>query len=169
MKNFKHLLAFTLTAIMGLSSFGTTASAAGNPDEIPSSNIEENVYEFEVTPNMVTSDGIIALSTFSLDVDQTFTFSGSHRGGDRTYSGNKLRYAITITDANGNAVDNTVSISLYDYNHSYALKYHNLKADGSTTVIYDVPITSGRTYYFKYARTSGTSRTLKVHMQIWSY
>lgn len=169
MKMCKQLLAFSLAAVMSLCSLSTNAFAAETHEFTAPSSLEETVYEFDVTPDMINQDGIIPLSTSSLEVDQTFTMTSSHRGGDRSYSKNKLQYAITITDANGNAVDNTVAIRLYDYNHTYSLKYHNLKADGSTTVIYDVPITAGRLYYFTYTKSSGTTRTLKVRMQIWSY
>ncbi len=170
MKFFNMFLAFSLAFIMSLSSFGTIASAEeSQTPALSSTSEEENVYEFDVPQDEVAQNGIMPLSTFLLEVDQTFTMNSSHRGGDRAYSGNKMQYAITITDEYGNPVDNTVSIRLYDYNHTYSLKYHNLKADGSTTVISNVSITAGRIYYFKYAVTSGASRNLKVHMRIWSY
>lgn len=122
-------------------------------------------YEAEINPEDFNNpSGIVALS-----LDQSFTMTSSHRGGDRTYSGNYLQYSVTVTDTNGNAVDNTVSVKLYDYNHSYALSNTSVKADGSTTTVRNVSITPGRVYYFKYARTSGASRTLKVRMRITDY
>lgn len=124
-------------------------------------------YEMEVTPEMA-AEGNVGIMPCA-DIDQSFTMTTSHRGGDRTYSGEYLRYSVTITDANGNAVDNTVSVQLWDYNHSYALKETSVDADGMTVTKNGVDITPNRMYYFKYVLTYGTTRTLRVRMQITSY
>lgn len=136
---------------------GTECDADGN---------EMAVYEFEVTPETI-ADGDYGIMPLSLD--QSFTMGYTHRGGDRTYSGNKLRFSATVTDQNGNAVDNWVSVQLYDYNHTGALTGISVYANGGTTTSSEISITPGRVYYFKYTRTSGASRTLKVHMRITDY
>ena len=120
----------------------------------------------EVTPEML-ANGDVAIASTSLD--QTFNMTTSHRGADRSYPDNYLSYSITVTDVNGNAVDNTISVQLFDYNHSYPLKDTRVDADGSTTTIPRVSITANRVYYFRYVLTYGTIRTLRVRMQIYSY
>lgn len=120
------------------------------------------VYEFDIVQE--GEYGIMPLS-----LDQSFTMGSYHRGADRSYSGSKLQYAVTVTDVNGYAVDNMISVELHDYNHSYALSTLNVKADGSTVAIPNIPITPGSLYYFEYSRISGASRTLKVRMRITDY
>ena len=107
------------------------------------------------------SSGISTLAT----IDQTFTMTSYHRGADRTYSTSNLKYMITITDTNGNATSDKVTVSLKDYNSS-TISYV-VNADGSTFSKNAISIVAGRVYYFTY--TNSGSSTLSVHMVITSY
>lgn len=178
MKVFKKVATMFLAVLMLMSSLTANAMAVEPGDDLPAANTAKLVsmeynadgtrtatYEVAVPQTSATGDyGIMPLA-----IDQTFTMTSSHRGGDRTYSGNKLQFSVSITDANGNAVDNTVSVQLHDYNHSYALISANVTANGSMKTESDISITPGRTYYFYYKVLSGASRTLKVRMIIRDY
>ena len=178
MKVFKRTIATILASIMMICSTALQVSAIENEAltipvtaelvdvQTAANGVTISTYEMEVTPDMVSEGGIAVAST---SLDQSFNMTTSHRGADRTYPDNYLNYSITVTDANGNAVDNTISVQLWDYNHSYALTDTRVKADGSTTIIRAVPITANRVYYFRYVLTAGTTRTLRVRMQIYSY
>lgn len=179
MKNFKRFTGMFLAGAMMLSSTAFQVSAIENEvsvipataeivDVQKGSNGETiTTYEMEVTPEMLAEGdyGIMPCA----DVDQTFTMTTSHRGADRTYSGNYLQYSVTVTDVNGNAVNNSISVQLWDYNHNYPLMDTSVNADGFTVTKSQVSITSGRVYYFKYVLTSGTIRTLRVRMRITAY
>lgn len=178
MKAFKKMATMFMAVLM-ICSLTANAMAAEAGEMTPNCNAAElvsvehdadgteiAVYECELTPE-ATADGDYGIMPLSLD--QTFTMGSTHRGGDRTYSGNKLQISVKITDANGNAVDNRVSVQLHDYNHSYALFSANVNADGGMKTESGISITPGRTYYFYYQVLSGASRTLKVRMIITDY
>lgn len=177
MKGFKRFTSMLLAGTMMLASTVVQASAIENEvsaipvtAEIVDVQTGENgetitTYEMEITPENA-NEGIAIAST---SLDQTFNMTTSHRGADRTYPDNYLNYAITVTDVNGNAVDNIIAVQMYDYNHTYPLKDTRVHADGSTTAVRGVSITPNRVYYFRYTLTSGTTRTLRVRMQIYSY
>ena len=93
--------------------------------------------------------------------------TASHTGSTRTYYGNTLKYGITVTDVNGNAVDNIVAIRLYRSNGSLVSE-DQVWCNGIQN-IRKASISSGSAYYFKYLLAYGTTRTLKVHMYITSY
>lgn len=176
---FRKVSMLIMVAIIAITSISSTSFAATKSniefDQYPDYELidvtydEEGrrteTYEFDLAENAITEDNGILL----LSVNQTFTFTGTHRGADRTYSGNYLQYTIKITDSNGNSVDNTVLVELYDYNHTNPLSSTSVSANGSSTVVSGISITSGRTYYFYYTTTSGTSRALKVQMSITDY
>lgn len=157
-------IALALTVILSMGSMPMLTYAADVTDDCNQVEVIENDGEV-IYDEEITIDSTLA-SISSLD--QTFTMTTYHRGADRKYTGNRLQYSITVTDANGNAVNNAISVRLYDYNHSYALADTQVDADGSRTTL-TVSITPNRTYYFKYVLTYGTTRTLKVRMQIKSY
>lgn len=173
----KKITTLLMAAIMTICSFGTTVMAAETDNvmmvqpetmklvdvEIDEDGNRTEVYEMEI-PVEEQGEGAVAFA-----LDQSFNMTGSHRGGDRTYSGSRLQYAVTVTGSNGSAVDATVSVQLHDYNHGYALSNANVRADGSTTVVPNVSITPNRVYYFTYAQTSGTIRALTVRMRITDY
>lgn len=167
MRNFRRLGALLLTALMIIGTTNTTAFAADVSQNNESNVITkpETVYEFEITPEMVNADGsgIMPMST----IDQSFNMTTSHTGSTRTYYGNTLRYGISVTDANGNAVDNIVAIRLYRSNGSLVSE-DQVWCNGIRNVR-EAPISSGSAYYFKYLLAYGTTRTLKVHMYITSY
>lgn len=178
MKGLKRLTSMLIAGVMMLASTAIQASAIENEGtaipataEIIDVQTGENgetitTYEMEVTPEMAANGGVAVAST---TLDQSFNMTTSHRGADRKYPDNYLSYSITVTDVNGNAVNNTISVQLWDYNHGYALVDTRVDADGSTTTLPRVSITANRTYYFKYVLTAGTTRTLRVRMQIYSY
>ncbi len=179
MKSFKRLISALVAGTMMICSFAIPTFAC-EAEENEMLNIAEVVnveygengetittYEMEITPEMA-ADGDYGIMPLA-DIDQTFTMTTSHRGADRTYSGNYLKYSVTVTDSNGNAVANTISVQLKDYNHSYPLVDSRVDADGSTNTFSKISITPGRVYYFYYVLTSGTTRTLRVRMQITSY
>lgn len=153
----KKMFSLILAVIMAMSCMCMTSFAAEETTDEPI------LYSYEVTSDMLEEGVAVPFA-----IDQTFTMTTTHRGADRTYSGNTLRYAVTITDANGNAVDNQVRVDLHDYNSSVALQSCGIDADGYTHV-FDVSITSGRVYYFKYTKIAGTTRTLRVNMYIYAY
>lgn len=160
MKIFKRIQIMILALVMCLGTVGgTTAFAA----EIPEETVE--TLEFEITPN--ENNGEISLMATS-NVDDTFNVYLSHTGSSRTYSGRYIRYSIEITDTNGNAVDNILAVRLYDSTGSLKSE-GQFWANGSLNIIQDIPVSSGRSYYFQYLLAYGTARTLRVHMEISSY
>lgn len=98
-------------------------------------------------------------------IDDTFTIGSSYRGPDRTFSANRLYVRAIITNTSGNAVSNSVTISLNDYNGNAVL--WSVPADGN---IYGktFQIVSGRVYYFNYVRV-GEARNLKLRIIIDPY
>lgn len=168
---FNRFLAFVLAAVLAVSGFTMTAAAATPVAEATAAETTaaENpqTITFQITSE--GDEGIIAVPMSStIEVDQTFSMTTSHRGADRTYYGNRMRYVVTITDADGNSVDNAVAVELWDYNHGTAIQSSNVSANGNSYG-YTVPITNGQVYYFKYTKISGTTRTLLVHMTINAY
>ena len=157
-----RILSLVLVLAMTIGAFGTTAIAAEEAE-----TNEATVLEFEITSEMPDS-GVIAVPMDARSIDQSFNMTTSHRGADRTYSGTTLGYGVTITGADGNACDATVTVALWDYNHGTAIKADSVRANGSL-YYFTCPITSGRVYYFRYTKTSGTAGTLTVRMQIHSY
>lgn len=155
----KKIMSLLMVAVMAITTLSVPVSAAEAVEAVEEPVM---VYSFEIDPN--SDESIMVLSD---EVDQTFNMTTSHRGADRTFAGSNLRYVVTITDANGNAVDNTVVVKLNDYN-SGTIHSLNAKANG-TSYGNDVPITPGRTYYFTYTKISGTTRTLRVNMYFYSH
>ena len=167
---------FAMAIITLILSSSTVAFAAENETEC---TMEENIvsveqlengktrttYEFEVEPEEVDENGI---ATYA--VDSSFTMTGTYyRGADRKYNGNYLSYNITVTGANGNAVDKAVSAQLWDYNGN-CLSVCTVTADGSTTTVPNISIVANRMYYFKYYLVSGSTSNLRIRMVIdtWS-
>lgn len=157
-----RILSLLLVLAMTVGAFGTTAIAAEEAE-----TNEATILEFEITSEMPDS-GVIAVPMDARSIDQSFNMTTSHRGADRTYSGTTLGYGVTITGADGNACDATVKVELHNYNQATAIQACSVDADGSLNY-YTCPITSGRVYYFTYTKTSGTTGTLTVRMQIHSY
>lgn len=163
MRKFKAIHILVLALIMVLGTMSTTASAA----ELPETNDEAIAsYDFVITPDKLESSDISILSTSF--VNNTFNVTNSHTGSSRTYSGKYLRYTITITDINGNPVNNILAVRLYDSNNTLK-REDQFWADGGLNIIQNIPINSGTAYHFQYLLAYGTSRTLRVHMEISSY
>lgn len=159
MKTFKHFSSLMLVAIMMICSVNITAFAAEN-NTLPKS---DTVIEFEITPEIASNSGEVAVATTVLAND-TFNVTGTHTGSTRTYYGNTFNYHITITDTNGNPVGNILSVQLYNSSNSQ-VDEKQFWADGKTYVCgYNIPY--GSAYYFKYALAYGDMRTLKIHMVI---
>ena len=157
-----RILSLLLVLAMTVGAFGTTAIAAEEAE-----TNEATILEFEITSEMPDS-GVIAVPMDARSIDQSFNMTTSHRGADRTYSGTTLGYGVTITGADGNACDAVVAVELYDYNHGSYIKRSEVPANNSLNY-YTCPITSGRVYYFRYTKISGTTSTLTVRMQIHSF
>ena len=173
-RNFKRISNLVLALAIMLCSFVTPCFAQEDVEQTSTVVQETELIEAEVEtvqpgvevisfeiPADAAEEGTVVVPRA---VDQSFTMTTYHRGADRTYSANNLWFVVTITDANGNPVDNRVVVSLNDYN-SGAISSMSVDADG-TSYGHDVPIVSGRTYYFTYTKTGGTTRTLRVRMYI---
>lgn len=160
MKNFKRFSSLMLVAIMMICSVSTTAFAAENNTLSES----DTVMEFEITPEMVSRAAAV---TPGNPVDNTFNVTGSHTGSRRTYYGNTLRYKITVTDTNGNPVGNILSVQLYNSSNGL-INENQMWADGASYT-YNISISYGSEYYFKYALAYGDMRTLRIRMVIIAY
>lgn len=176
MKFFKNFIAVLMAMLLSVGSVPMMAMAAEVGDnttkqfeavELVEVEYDEDGRKTEVYEFDIVQEGEYGIMPYSLD--QSFTMGSYHRGADRSYSGRKLQYSVTVTDVNGNAVDNMIAVDLHDYNHSYGISGVNVKADGATITIPNISITPGRLYYFEYTRISGASRTLKVRMRITDY
>ena len=150
-----------LAIVVCIAMLSTTAFAEEQPkatDEVI------GTYDFEISPS--ENGGTVSLMSTS-NVNDTFNVTGQHTGSSRIYSGNHIRYIITITDSNGNPADNILAVRLC---RNGSIKRENqFWANGSTSIIQDIPVESGVPYYFEYLLAYGTVRTLKVHMIIESY
>lgn len=158
--NCMRIFSLFFAVIMLVSCFGMTSVCAAAEEPETYKTLEQTL-DFEITSE--SGEGYVVMPRA---IDQTFTMTSSHRGADRTYSGSYLTYSVSITDANGNACDNLVRIELFDYNNASARHTSGVQANGNFYVYANIPITSGRVYYFRYTVTSGAARTLRVHMQI---
>lgn len=170
MRNFKRFGALLLTALTIIGTTNTTAFAADSSQIAePDATLEtENVYEFEITPEMVKADGSVIMPVSQNGIiDQSFYMTTSHTGSTRTYYGNTLKYGITVTDVNGNAVDNILALRLHRSDKSL-ISEDQVWCNGGQYVN-KASISSGSAYYFEYLLAYGTVRTLKVHMYITSY
>lgn len=121
-------------------------------------------YDFEITPDM--REGVLALER--ANVDNTFNVYGSHTGSTRQYYGSKLKYTVTITDANGRSADNILAIRLCQPGGSI-VNESQFWADGAGHLVTGLPISSGGSYYFQYIQAYGNLRTLRVRMVITAY
>lgn len=77
-----------------------------------------------------------------------------------------MTYEVTVIGSDGKPYNQTVTLQLWDYNHSYALHENNVVANGGTTKVRNISITNNRTHYFKYY--SSGEHSLKVSMVIYT-
>lgn len=169
-KEYVTRLIMTFMLLMGVFSTNIYAKECENEQVVgekiisvdkSSSGKTSTTYELELIPQNIDENGV---ATYA--IDSSFTMKSSYyRGADRKYSGNKLSYAITVTGANGQAVDKQVSAQLWDYNGN-CLSVCTVSANGSTTIVPSISIVSNRTYYFKYYLATGSSSNLKIRMVI---
>ena len=160
MKNFRNYLIATLATIISIFTVGTVPCFASNNTD----------FEYKATMELqpgetIDIDDVISTLSTSSGVDQTFNIGSYHRGGDRSYSTSHLRFKVTITDTNGNATSDNVTITLKDYNMN--TQSWTIAANGTTSIRNGISIVAGRLYYFTY--TNSGSKTLKVHMVITPY
>ena len=163
-QTFKKLQAVLVAAVLAFCGFTTTAFAAEEQSAINVDMTEEHgSYEFDITPDMVDENGMVAISKGS--IDQSWNFTHTHQGSNRTYSSSSISFSAKITDSNGNAVGDQISIDLKESNgvtHGHYTAY----ADGTWYGNNNIPIVSGDTYYFYYTNESSSSRTMKIRMII---
>jgi len=159
MKTFKRFSTLMLVAIMLICSVNTTAFAAEN-NTLPEYG---TVMEFEITPEMMSKNGEVAVDTNVL-ADHIFNVTGIYTGSTRPYYGNSFQYQITVTDVNGNTVNNMLSIQFYNSSNA-KIDERFVWANGATNG-YTLNVSYGSSYYFKYALAHGDMRTLRVHMVI---
>lgn len=163
MKVLKRIYTLLFIAIITISSVGTTVFAAETKSN---EKTVVETFDFEITPQ-TSNSGIVPINSIN-SIDNTFNVYLEHRGSNRTYSGNYIRYTIRITDVNGNPVNNIMAVRLYDANNNLKCE-DQFWADGNAHAVQDIPVSSSTSYYFKYLLAYGTARTLKVHMIITSY
>lgn len=166
-----RFVAFLVATLMCISSFSTATFAKESEVDVGSERVisvekledgkTRTTYEVDISPEYVDDSGI---ATYA--VDSSFTMTGTyHRGADRKYNGNYISYNITVTGANGSAVDKQVSAELWDYN-SNCLNITTVSANGYTTTVPNIKIVPNRTYYFKYYLVKGTSSNIRIRMVI---
>lgn len=125
----------------------------------------QTIYEMELSQEDFDKNGVATSS-----VDSSFTMKGTYyRGADRKYDGNYLNYTMIVTTSSGNSNDRSVSIQLWDYNHTNALQTDIVEVDGMNVTEYAIPIVANRTYYFKYYLVSGSVTNIKIRMIINSW
>lgn len=160
MKALKQFQSLILSLVMLFCGSSITAYATETPQDFER---VVSTYDFDIV-SYNGSDNVVPLA----DVSDTFyVYNGTHTGSTRSYYGSKLKYTVTITDSSGNPVDNILAVQIYSGN----LKIHEGQfwADGASNTIYDISISSGGSYYFKYIIAYGNTRTLKVRMSITAY
>ena len=169
-KIFQRVMGIMLSVSMIFAASSTSAYAMetkedNNPVSVTSvekvgKNEVATTYEFDLSKCEVDEDGYSILPLTS-NVTSSFTMSGTyHRGGDRVYEGNYMTYEVTVIGSDGKSYNQTVTLQLWDYNHSYALHENNVVANGGTTKVRNISITNNRTHYFKYY--SSGAHSLKV-------
>ena len=174
-KMFQRVIAIIISisllfAVGSNSAYATEMSEKNNSVSVTNvKRIGENkvatTYEIDLSKCEVDEDGYSIMPLIN-NVNSSFTMTTYHRGGDRVYQGNYLTYEATILGSDGKAYNQTVTLQLWDYNHSYALHENNIVANGITNKVKNLSITDNRTYYFKYY--SSGERSLKVSMVIYS-
>ena len=157
----KRINIMLLVVIIITFNIGTTAFASQTSEQTKTST---KTYDFEISSNGEVTE-IYKISR--TNVDDIFSVYLEHTGSSRYYTGNYLRYTITVTDANGNAVDNILAVRLC--RGSRIEREDQFRADGTSHAVQNIPISSSSSYYFKYLLAYGTARTLRVHMTISSY
>lgn len=178
MKTLTRIYVMIMAMVLALFSTGTIAFAAepiNETDIVESKLVDitynddgsvETTYEYEITPDKVSEEGIALLSA---DVDQTFTMTSSHRGASRSYGGNKLNISMSATDSRGSAVNTVLAAQLREHYTEDFVTELQCSANGQPVHLYDINITSGKLYYIQYLIAYGTQKTVKVHMVITSH
>ena len=165
MKKIKQIIASMLTALTVVSMVASPVTAFAAEADVKNNSAVE--FETTVAPGESCSIPDEMISTFgtSTSVDNTFNIGSFHRGGDRAYSTSHLRFTINITDANGNAVSNKVTVALQDYNGNSSGWL--IPANGLTQTHSNISIVPERMYFFTYSNPG--AQTLRVHMIITPY
>lgn len=173
----KKTISILMAVIMAMFSFSATAFAAEEPaadaaqavvEDVPEGAEVLEVIDFDVTPDMVDENGAIAVPvdrSVTL-VDQTWTWTNYHHGSNRSYNYSTIGFKCRITDSNGNAVGDEISIQLHD-TYTGDTQYFTAYADGGWYWNNNISIVSGRQYYFYYDNLSSSTRTMKIHMVIY--
>ena len=168
----KKAISILMAVIMVMFCLSATAFAEEAPAaemDIPEGAEVLEVIDFEVTPDMVDENGMIAIPasiTSTTLVDQSWNFTGSHTGSTRSYGYSTIGYKVEITASNGTKVSDRISIELHDTNNG-DVQYFTAYGDGALYGENNIAITSSHSYYFYYKNVSSSTRTMKIHMVIY--
>ena len=174
----KKTVSILMAVIMAMFSFPMAAFAAEEPAadaavveeaDLPEGAEVLEVIDIDVTPDMVDENGLIdvtdAIKSVTL-VDQTWTWTNYHQGSNRSYNYSTIGFKAKISDSNGNAVGDTISVELHDTTNG-ATQYFTVYADNNWAYNNNISIVSGRQYYFYYDNLSSSTRSMKIRMVIY--
>lgn len=174
----KKTVSILMAVIMAMFSFPMAAFAAEESAadaavveeaDLPEGAEMLEVIDIDVTPDMVDENGMIAVPTSITSttlVDQTWTWTNYHQGSNRSYSYSTIGFKCQITDSNGNAVSDEISVELHD-TVSGSVNYYTAYANGGWYGYGSISIVSGRQYYFYYDNLSSSTRSMKIRMVIY--
>lgn len=151
MKAMRKIQAIMLAIVIAVCSFSVTAFAE-----------EATPSEVKVT-QVISADGngTVVMPT---SINQTFNFTGYHRGADRSYSNSNLFFYIKVTDSNGTTPGDRIAVVLHDYNNNTQI--FTAYADGTWYGYNLISVIPGKLYYFTYENLTSSTRSMTVTMQI---
>lgn len=163
----KRFLAIFLTTVMMLCSFSASVFATEVEANVENtSTATATSYVIDIPPYMSNS-GVIPITVNSITlVDNTWTFTNHHQGSNRSYGCTSIGFKVQITDSNGNAVSDRISIQLHDTVNG-GTQYYTAYANGNLYYHNNISIIANRAYYFSYKNLSSSSRNIKIHMIIY--
>ena len=177
----KKAVSILMAVIMAMFSFTATAFAAEKPaadaatavvtvdEDVPEGAEVLEVIDFDVTPDMVDENGMIAIPasvTSTTLVDQSWTFTNYHQGSNRSYAYSTIGFSVRITDSNGSSVSDKISIELHD-TVGGSVQYFTAYGNGAWYGNSNISIVANRQYFFYYDNVSSSTRTMSIHMVIY--
>lgn len=140
----------------------TTAATATTAMNLPEEAEVIDVIDFDFDTNISIP---ITITSTTL-VNNTWTFRNHHQGSTRKYAYNTIGFKIQVTDSNGNAVSDRISIQLHDTVNG-GTQYYTAYANGALYGYNNISIVANRNYYFCYDNLSSSTRMIKIHMIIY--